>query len=401
MKTVAEHPTSSPVASPTAASRDVMLRAYRLMVLSRRLDDKEIQLKNQSQIFFQISGAGHEAILVAAGLALRPGIDWAYPYYRDRAFCLALGVTPLDMLLQGVGAKDDPSSGGRQMPSHWGHTRWNIVSGSSPTGTQCLQAVGCAEATRLLTELPHLPDAERPAPDAVTYVSVGEGTTSEGEFWESLNTASNGRLPLVYLIEDNGYAISVPVEVQTPGGDISRLVETFPHLKIFRVDGTDLVASLDVMQEAVAYARSGEGPAFVHAKVVRPYSHSLSDDERLYKTADERAREAARDPIRRAAEYLVDEGLATREELDALHGRGRSRSERGHRRRPRCRAAGQGHGSAVRLLARCRRRRRYAGRPTRSSTASRTRWSRRSTALSATRWRPIRVSSSSAKTWRT
>jgi 2-oxoisovalerate dehydrogenase E1 component len=316
MKTVAEHPTASPVAS---AARDVMLRAYRLMVLSRRIDDKEIQLKNQSQIFFQISGAGHEAILVAAGLALRPGIDWAYPYYRDRAFCLALGVTPLDMLLQGVGAKDDPSSGGRQMPSHWGHTRWNIVSGSSPTGTQCLQAVGCAEATRLLNELPHLPDADRPAPDAVTYVSVGDGTTSEGEFWESLNTASNGRLPLVYLIEDNGYAISVPVEVQTPGGDISRLVETFPHMKIFRVDGTDLVASLDVMQEAVAYARSGEGPAFVHAKVVRPYSHSLSDDERLYKTADERAREAARDPIPRAAEYLLGEGLATREELDALH----------------------------------------------------------------------------------
>ena len=319
MKTVAEHPVSSTLATSGVASRDVLLRAYRLMALSRRLDDKEIQLKNQSQIFFQISGAGHEAILVAAGLALRPGIDWAYPYYRDRAFCLALGVTPLDMLLQGVGAKDDPSSGGRQMPSHWGHTRWNIVSGSSPTGTQCLQAIGCAEATRLLTELPRLPDAERPAPDAVTYVSVGEGTTSEGEFWESLNTASNGRLPLVYLIEDNGYAISVPVEVQTPGGDISRLVETFPHLKIFRVDGTDLVASLDVMQEAVAYARSGEGPAFVHAKVVRPYSHSLSDDERLYKTADERAREAARDPIKRAADYLLAEGLATREELDTLH----------------------------------------------------------------------------------
>jgi len=318
MKTVAAHPTFASDEVASVATRDVLRRAYRLMLLSRRLDDKEIQLKNQSQIYFQISGAGHEAILVAAGLALRPGIDWAYPYYRDRAFCLALGVTPLDMLLQGVGAKDDPSSGGRQMPSHWGHTRWNIVSGSSPTGTQCLQAVGCAEATRLLTELPHLPDSERPAPDAVTYVSVGEGATSEGEFWESLNTASNGRLPLVYLIEDNGYAISVPVEVQTPGGDISRLVEAFPHLKVFRVDGTDLLASLEVMHEAVAYARSGEGPAFVHAKVTRPYSHSLSDDERLYKTDEERTREAARDPLRRAAEYLLAEGLATREELDAF-----------------------------------------------------------------------------------
>jgi 2-oxoisovalerate dehydrogenase E1 component len=318
MKTVAAHPSSSTLAPDQALSRDVLLRAYRWMVLSRRLDDKEIQLKNQSQIFFQISGAGHEAILVAAGMALRPGVDWAYPYYRDRAFCLALGVTPLEMLLQGVGAKDDPSSGGRQMPSHWGHTRWNIVSGSSPTGTQCLQAIGCAEATRLLTELPGLPDAERPAPDAVTYVSIGDGTTSEGEFWESLNTASNGRLPIVYLIEDNGYAISVPVEVQTPGGDISRLVEGFPHLKVFRVDGTDLLASLRVMEDAVAYARSGEGPAFVHAKVVRPYSHSLSDDERLYKTAAERAREATRDPITRTAEYLIAEGLATREDLDAL-----------------------------------------------------------------------------------
>ena len=336
------------------------------MALSRRLDDKEIQLKNQSQIFFQISGAGHEAILVAAGLALRPGIDWAYPYYRDRAFCLALGVTPLDMLLQGVGAKDDPSSGGRQMPSHWGHTRWNIVSGSSPTGTQCLQAIGCAEATRLLTELPRLPDAERPAPDAVTYVSVGEGTTSEGEFWESLNTASNGRLPLVYLIEDNGYAISVPVEVQTPGGDISRLVETFPHLKIFRVDGTDLVASLDVMQEAVAYARSGEGPAFVHAKVVRPYSHSLSDDERLYKTADERAREAARDPIQRAADYLLTEGLRHAGGAGHPARRGGTRGQRRHRHRAGGREAGARHGGPLRLLARRRRHRRHvAGRATR------------------------------------
>ncbi len=317
MRTVAYETSARQAPARTVAS-DVLLRAYRLMLLSRRLDDKEIQLKNQSQIYFQISGAGHEAILVAAGLALRPGIDWAYPYYRDRAFCLALGVTPLEMLLQGVGAKDDPASGGRQMPSHWGHTRWNIVSGSSPTGTQCLQAVGCAEATRLLNELPNLPADQRPAADAVTYVSVGDGTTSEGEFWESLNTASNGKLPLVYVIEDNGYAISVPVEVQTPGGDISRLVEAFPNLEVFRVDGTDLVASIEAMDAAVAYARSGHGPAFVHAQVTRPYSHSLSDDERLYKTAEERAIEAARDPLTRAADYLLAEGLATREDLAAM-----------------------------------------------------------------------------------
>ena len=318
MKTVALQPTDATTPRPATRSREDLLRAYRLMLLSRRLDDKEIQLKNQSLIYFQISGAGHEAILVAAGLAMRPGVDWAYPYYRDRAFCLALGVTPYEMLLQGVGARDDPASGGRQMPSHWGHTRWNIVSSSSPTGTQCLQAIGCAEATRLLSELPDLAAEERPAADAVTYVSVGEGATSEGEFWESLNTASNGQLPIVFLVEDNGYAISVPVEVQTPGGDISRLVEGFPNLRVFRVDGTDFDASMTVMDEAVAYARSGEGPAFVHAKVVRPYSHSLSDDERLYKTVDERAREAARDPIARLADRLQADGHATRADLDAL-----------------------------------------------------------------------------------
>src|SRR5690606_33181901 len=204
---------SSTRAQPTAVGmpeRDTLLEGYRLMLLSRKLDDKEIQLKNQSHIFFQISCAGHEAIQVAAAQHMRPGIDWAYPYYRDRAFCLGLGVTPLEMLLQGVGAKDDPASGGRQMPSHWGHTRWNIVSSSSPTGTQCLQAVGCAEPTRLLATLPDIPDDERDPADAVTYVSVGDGTTSEGEFWELLNSACQLRLPLVILGEDHGYAVSVP-----------------------------------------------------------------------------------------------------------------------------------------------------------------------------------------------
>jgi 2-oxoisovalerate dehydrogenase E1 component len=298
--------------------REALLDAYRLMLLSRKLDDKEIQLKNQSQIYFQISGAGHEAVLVAAGQHLRPGIDWAYPYYRDRALCLALGVTPYEMLLQGVGAQEDPASGGRQMPSHWGHTRWNIVSQSSPTGTQCLQAVGCAEATRLLATLPGIPDEDRPPADAVTYVSVGEGATSEGEFWETLNTAATGRLPLVILVEDNEYAISVPVEVQTPGGDISRLVDRFPSLGVYRVDGTDFPASWRAMRDAVAYARSGSGPALVHAKVVRIYSHSLSDDERLYKTAAERADEVARDPIPRFASWLREHGFASDADLDAM-----------------------------------------------------------------------------------
>jgi len=299
-------------------SRDELLRAYRLMALSRRLDDKEIQLKNQSLIFFQISGAGHEAILVAAGMNLRAGHDWFYPYYRDRALCLTLGVTPLEMLWAAVAAKDDPASGGRQMPSHWGHKQINIVSQSSPTGTQCVQAIGCAEAGKLyetVTAIHGRDDLFQP--DEVTYVSLGDGTTSEGEFWESLNSACLGRLPVVYVVEDNGYAISVPVEVQTAGGDISKLVTGFPGLFVQSVDGTDFLASYRAAKEAVAYARARKGPAFLHARVVRPYSHSLSDDEKLYKTPDERAAEARRDPIVRMAAFLTSEGLATESELEA------------------------------------------------------------------------------------
>ena len=300
-------------------SRDELLRAYRTMVLSRKLDDKEIQLKSQSLIFFQISGAGHEAIVTAAGLSLRAGYDWFYPHYRDRALCLALGVTPLEMLLAAVGSKDDPSSGGRQMPSHWGHTALNIVSQSSPTGTQCLQAVGCAEAGRLYERLTAIEDRyERHHADEVTYLSLGDGTTSEGEFWEALNYACLRRLPVVIIVEDNGYAISVPVEAQTPGGDISRLVSNFPGLLVQSVDGTDFLASYAVVQEAIAYARARKGPAFIHAKVTRPYSHSLSDDERLYKTPDERAAEAKRDPIARMAEFLKAESFASESELESI-----------------------------------------------------------------------------------
>jgi 2-oxoisovalerate dehydrogenase E1 component len=295
-----------------------LVAAYRSMLLSRRLDDKEIQLKNQSQIFFQISGAGHEAIGAAAGLTLRAGYDWFYPYYRDRALCLLLGVTPLEMLLAAVGAKDDPSSGGRQMPSHWGDPRLNIVSGSSPTGTQVLQAVGAAEAGVIYSRVPQIPDRqERFRDDEVVYVSLGDGATSEGEFWESLSTACTKSLPVLFLVEDNGYAISVPVEVQTPGGDISRLVRSFPGLQVQTIDGTDFFASLRAMREAAAYVRSRTGPALLHARVTRPYSHSLSDDEKLYKPPAEREAEARRDPLRRLAEFLKTNGVATDEGLAA------------------------------------------------------------------------------------
>jgi 2-oxoisovalerate dehydrogenase E1 component len=290
------------------------------MYQSRKIDDKEIQLKNQSQIFFQISGAGHEAILTAAGLCLRPGYDWFFPYYRDRALCLALGVTPYEMFLQAVGAADDPASGGRQMPSHWGHRRHNIVSQGSPTASQCLQAVGCAEAGLLYARLPGIEGREAHfEADEVAYVSLGDGSTSEGEFWESLNTACTSKLPVVYLVEDNGWAISVPVEVQTPGGSISDLLRSFPHLLIVKADGTDFADSYRAMQAAVAYTRERRGPALVHASVVRPYSHSLSDDERLYKTPDEREAEGRRDPVRKMARALVTGGIATEKALDAIH----------------------------------------------------------------------------------
>jgi len=299
--------------------RDALLNVHRTMLLSRRLDDKEIQLKRQSQIFFQISGAGHEAVLVAAGLTLRSGYDWFFPYYRDRALCLHIGLTPLDMLLAAVGAKDDPTSGGRQMPSHWGHTSLNIVSGSSPTGTQVLHAVGAAEAGVIYNRVTQIADrASRHHPDEVTYVSLGDGATSEGEFWEALNVTCIRKLPVLFLVEDNGYAISVPVEHQTAGGDISRLVRSFPGLHVDTVDGTDFFASLNAMREATAYVRARKGPAFVHARVIRPYSHSLSDDEKLYKTPAEREAEAKRDPILRFREFLKQNGIATDADLAAL-----------------------------------------------------------------------------------
>ncbi len=300
-------------------SREQMLEIYRAMFLSRRIDDKEIQLKGQNKIFFQISGAGHEAVLVAAGMALKPGYDWFYPYYRDRALCLQLGMTPLEQLLSAVGAEDDPNSHGRQMPSHWGHKKLNIVSQSSPTGTQFLQAVGCAEASYRATLIDDIKDRVTGfRGDEVVYVSTGDGTTSQGEFWEALNTASNLKLPVLFLVEDNGYAISVPVEVQTAGGDVSKLVAGFPDLYIQNCDGTDPVESLETLQRAVAYCRERKGPALVHAKVIRPYSHSLSDDEKSYRSDEERTSDAERDPVKRFGALLIDEGLLTPDELQKI-----------------------------------------------------------------------------------
>ncbi len=316
--------TSSRTKAPasTRLEKAELLDLYRLMYLSRRLDDKEIQLKRQNRIFFQISGAGHEAVLAAASKVLRAGYDWFYTYYRDRALCLGLGMTPTEQLLSAVASGDDPNSGGRQMPSHWGHRELNIVSASSPTGTQFLQAVGCAEAWLRWSQLPEEQRGDLAAHgDEVVLCTTGDGTTSEGEFWESLSSACNLRLPVVYLVEDNGYAISVPVEVNTPGGSISKVVAGFPGLYIQEVDGCDPLASYDAMVRAVEYCRARKGPALVHAHVIRPYSHSLSDDEVLYRPATEREADAARDPLRTFPKYLLDNGIATEAELELIRAR--------------------------------------------------------------------------------
>jgi 2-oxoisovalerate dehydrogenase E1 component len=298
---------------------ETLLGMYRTMLAARRVDDREISLKRQNKIFFQISGAGHEAIQVALAAHMRPGSDWFYFYYRDRAFALALGQTPLDHLLQAVGAEADPASGGRQMPAHYGDARYRIVSTSSPTGTQFLQAVGTAEAGWRARRLPELrAQMEAFRDDEIVVVCTGDGTTSEGEFWEALNSACNLKLPVLFLVEDNEYAISVPVEVQTAGGSISKLLTGFPDLKILNCDGTDVVDSYLTAGEAVAWCREGRGPALLHAKTVRPYSHSMSDDERAYRAPEELALQARRDPLVRMRALLEGTGAATAADLDAI-----------------------------------------------------------------------------------
>jgi 2-oxoisovalerate dehydrogenase E1 component len=305
-----------------------MVEIYRLMYLSRRVDDREILLKRQQKIFFQVSGAGHEALQVGAALALRPGYDWFFPYYRDRALCLALGVTPAEMFLQAVGAATDTASGGRQMPTHWSSRPLHIVSTSSSTTTQLLHAVGCAEAGRYFSRHPEAA-AENPGDyrafhevefhsDEICFTSLGEGSTSQGEFWEALNTASNKRLPVIFCVEDNGYAISVPVEVNTPGGNISRLVANFPNFHFAEIDGTDPAICLAAFQAAAAHCRAGLGPAFIHGHCVRPYSHSLSDDDRLYRSTAEREADAMRDPLAKMQMRLLREGILSADQINEL-----------------------------------------------------------------------------------
>ncbi|OWY63424.1 hypothetical protein B7486_53210, partial [cyanobacterium TDX16] len=290
-----------------------------LAFTSRAIDDREINLQKQSQVYFQISGAGHEALLLALARHLRPGHDWFFPYYRDLALVLGLGVSPYEVLLQAVGSAEDPASGGRQMPAHWGSKDRNIVSQSSPTASQCLPAVGCAEAARYLSRRPHLPGTEAHG-DELTYVSLGEGATSEGEFWESLNTACTLHLPVLFVVADNGYAISVPTADQAPA-PVSELVRGFAGLAVHRLDGTDYWQVRTRGAKAIAHVRAGVGPALLHADVTRPYSHSSADTQSKYRTTEELAAEAHHDPLRRMATVLVEEGVLTPAEVDEMQAR--------------------------------------------------------------------------------
>ena len=306
-------------ASYAGLEPEQLIRIYRLMYLSRRTDDREILLKRQQKIFFQISGAGHEALLVAAGMALKPGYDWFYPYYRDRALCLTLGVTVEDMLLQSVGAAADPSSGGRQMPSHWSNPRLTSSAFLPPSPPSACRLSVAPRPADTSPAIPQPPSSGRATiahfklahfhGDEVVYVSLGEGATSEGEFWEAMNSASNLSLPVLFVVEDNGYAISVPVEVNMPGGNISRLVANFPNFFFAEVDGTDPIASYTAFTQAVEHCRSGKGPAFVHGHVIRQYAHSFSDDEPLYRSEAERKRDAALDPLPKLQMRLLRDGI--------------------------------------------------------------------------------------------
>jgi len=294
---------------------------YRLACVSRFLDDREIALQKQSRVFFQISGAGHEALLLGLARHLRPGYDWFFPYYRDRSLMLGLGVTPTEILLQAVGSADDPASGGRQMPCHWGYKWLNVVTQSSATGSQCIPAVGCAEAARYISRRPNLVGCSAKG-DELTYVSLGEGATSQGEFWESLNTACTQHLPVLFVVADNGYAISVPSSDQAPA-PVAELVKGFRGLLVDRLDGRDYFAVRKQGAKAIARVRAGVGPALLHATVTRPYSHSAADTQSKYRSAEELADEAAHDPIKLLREELLSAGILTEEQADQIRDQAR------------------------------------------------------------------------------
>ncbi len=287
-------------------SREQLVKAYKLMLLSRRLDEKELSLLKQGKAFFHIGGSGHEAIQVACAMNLKPGHDWAYPYYRGLAFAVAMGFTPEEIMLAELHRAEDVMTGGRQMPGHYGKPSLNIPTQSSPTGTQFLQAVGTALG------------CTKDGKEQVVYVSSGEGATSEGEFSEALNWASREKLPVVFVIEDNHYAISVPEWQQTAGGSVFEIVKGYQNLGRFKVNGTDFAESYAAANDAIARAREGQGPSIIVADVVRLLPHSSSDDDRKYRPKDEIDKDHARDPLLVIEGLFLDNQILSQAEMDEI-----------------------------------------------------------------------------------
>lgn len=291
---------------PDSLTRDQLVDSYKLMLLARRLDEKELALLKQGKAFFHIGGSGHEAIQVACAMNLKPGHDWAYPYYRGLGFAIGIGFTPEEIMLAELHRAEDVMTGGRQMPGHYGKPSLNVPTQSSPTGTQFLQAVGTAIG------------CVRERKGQVVYVSSGEGATSEGEFAEALNWASREKLPVVFCIEDNHYAISVPEWQQTAGGSVYEIVQGYANLARYKVDGTDFVESYRVSKEAIERARRGEGPGIIVADVVRLLSHSSSDDDRKYRPKDEIEKDRARDPLLVMENILLAEKILAKSEIESI-----------------------------------------------------------------------------------
>ena len=306
------------VHSTATVKKEDLLWVYDLMVRARELDDAEIRLRRQGAFQFQLSCSGHEAIQAVAAKLLRPGKDWFYPYYRDRTFVYGLGMTPADLFRQPLGKRTDPSSGGRQMPNHFAAPELNIVSQSSPTGTQFLQAVGTAEVNKIVRSLPPNPSLPPCSEDEVVYVSSGDGATSQGDFYEAISAASLNKLPVLFVIQDNGYAISVPTEVQTPGASISRTFSDFPGLFVREIDGVDVLDCFDGLGEAIAHCRSGKGPALLHAHVVRLKPHSDSDDDSSYRSNSEKEEDEKRDPLPIFEQLMVEQGLVEPEDGERI-----------------------------------------------------------------------------------
>jgi len=289
-------------------SKEEVISAFRTMYLSREMDKKTMNLLKQGKTFFHIAGSGHEAIQAAAGMQLNPHNDWIFPYYRDLCAALSCGIKPYEIFLQCFAKADDPASGGRQLPCHYSAKGLNIPSQSSPTGTQFLQAVGAALAS------------QHQGIQNVTYVSSGEGTTSQGEFHEAVNWASREKLPVIFVIENNKYAISVHVSKQSggEGHSISEMMKGYATLKRMLIDGTDFVESYLAFKEAMEYVKSGQGPVLIEADVIRLLSHSSSDDQRKYRAHDELEDEAKRDPVEKMISLLKENNLATDEEIQLI-----------------------------------------------------------------------------------